>query len=114
MSWKTGREPVTKPSSRIPALSGKEAVILDLLCPGADEMYGLELVAASDGRLKRGTVYVTLGRMEEKGYVQSRLEEPRPGVAGLPRRLYRATATGQRLLKLVKAFQRQLALEPAR
>jgi DNA-binding PadR family transcriptional regulator len=32
------------------------------------ELYGLQLVAASRGRLKRGTVYVTLRRMEEKGY----------------------------------------------
>ena len=32
-------------------------------------MYGLELVTESEGALKRGTVYVTLGRLEEKGYV---------------------------------------------
>ena len=39
---------------------------LELLV-GDDDMYGLQLVAASRRRLKRGTVYVTLGRMEEKG-----------------------------------------------
>ncbi len=36
-------------------------------------MYGLQLVAASRRRLKRGTVYVTLGRMVEKA-ILSRLE----------------------------------------
>jgi DNA-binding PadR family transcriptional regulator len=68
------------------------------------EMYGLQLVAASEGRLKRGTVYVTLNRMGEKGYVASR-EEPRPeGVSGLPRPQYRATAAGLRLLDAARAL----------
>jgi PadR family transcriptional regulator PadR len=82
---------------RIPSLSPKEAVILDLLPPGR-EMYGLELVAASRGGLKRGTVYVTLGRMEEKGYVVSRLEDAPPAAGGLPRRVYEATPFGRRVL----------------
>ena len=34
--------------------------------------YGLDLVAESRGKLKRGSVYVTLGRMEQKGLVRSR------------------------------------------
>jgi len=60
-------------------------------------MYGLELVAASDGELKRGTVYVTLGRMEEKGYIASRLEDPPPATGGLPRRMYAVTALGRQV-----------------
>jgi DNA-binding PadR family transcriptional regulator len=60
-------------------------------------MYGLELVAGSRRRLKRGTVYVTLGRMEEKGYLTSRLEAGPPPGGGLPRRLYRPTALGLRV-----------------
>jgi DNA-binding PadR family transcriptional regulator len=82
---------------RIPSLSSKEAIILDLLTHGR-ELYGLELVAASKGGLKRGTVYVTLGRMEEKGYVQSRLEDAPPDAGGLPRRVYEATPFGRRVL----------------
>ncbi len=62
-------------------------------------MYGLELVAASNGRLKRGTVYVTLGRMEDKGYVHSRLEDGPPEAGGLPRRIYEPTALGRRVLE---------------
>ena len=46
-------------------------------------LFGLQLVAASKGRLKRGTVYVTLGRMEEKGYITSTLEDPPPGAGRL-------------------------------
>ena len=51
-------------ASRMPTLSGKETVILELLLEG-HEMYGLELVDASRRRLKRGTGSVTLLRMEE-------------------------------------------------
>jgi PadR family transcriptional regulator len=82
---------------RIPTLPPKEALILQLLA-GQKEMYGLELVATSKRRLKRGTVYVTLGRMEHKGYVTSRLEDAPPSAGGLPRRLYEATAFGRRVL----------------
>jgi PadR family transcriptional regulator PadR len=78
-------------------LSEKESLILELL--GRDrQMYGLELVAASRGRLKRGTVYVTLGRMEDKGYVTSRLEAAPSEAGGLPRRVYQPTALGRRVL----------------
>ena len=49
------------------------------------------MVAASRGRLTRGGIYVTLGRMEQKGLVTS---EPSDG----GRRLYRATGLGERAL----------------
>jgi PadR family transcriptional regulator PadR len=81
----------------LPSLSRKQRLILELLVE-AREMYGLELVAASKGRLKRGTVYVTLGRMEEKGYVQSRLEAAPAEAGGLPRRIYEPTPLGRRVL----------------
>ena len=87
-----------RPHGRIPTLPPKEALILDLLVRGK-ELYGLELVAASKGRLKRGTVYVTLGRMEEKGYIASRLEDAPPSAGGLPRRIYEPTAFGRRVLR---------------
>ena len=82
---------------RVLTLSAKESLILELLVRD-DELYGLQLVAASRRRLKRGTVYVTLGRMEEKGYIVSRLEDAPADVGGLPRRLYQPTALGRRVL----------------
>jgi len=78
-------------------LSAKESLILELLVEHG-ERYGLQLVAASKRQLKRGTVYVTLGRMEEKGYLSSRLEDAPTDVGGMPRRLYRPTALGRRVL----------------
>ena len=71
-------------------------------------MYGLQLVAASRKRLKRGTVYVTLGRMEEKGYILSRLEPAPAETGGLPRRVYEATAFGRRVLAAWTHMVRQL------
>ena len=61
----------------IPRLSTTERLILDLLREG--ELFGLQLVDRSDGALKRGTVYVTLGRMEAKGLVESQQEPVPPG-----------------------------------
>jgi DNA-binding PadR family transcriptional regulator len=69
-------------------------LVLDLLS-GRGETYGLDLVTSSRGRVKRGSVYVTLGRMEQKGFVTSRLEDKRPG-DGPPRRLYAVTPLGAR------------------
>ena len=97
----------------IPSLSAKEALILALL-GRSDEMYGLELVAAADGQLKRGTVYVTLGRMEAKGYVTSRLDEDLPAQGGLPRRLYASTMHGRNVLAAISALGRRLVPRVAR
>jgi len=81
----------------IPRLSQTEAVILRMLCQQARELYGLEMVEASGGRLKRGTVYVTLSRMEDKGYISSHQEKVHAGARGIPRRLYKPTDRGQRV-----------------
>jgi DNA-binding PadR family transcriptional regulator len=80
-----------------PFPSEKEALILSLLIErGAS--YGLELVNGSDGRLKRGTVYVTLGRMQDKGWIRVNDDRSPETHAGLPRPKYRITAAGHRVL----------------
>ena len=98
---------------RIPTLSSKETLILDLLVDQG-ELYGLQLVAASRKRLKRGTVYVTLGRMEEKGYIRSRLDTTPAATGGLPRRLYEPTPLGRRVLSVWSHAAKQLWPEVAR
>lgn len=77
-----------------------ELMILRLLRGG--EMYGLEMVKASDGELARGTIYVTLGRMQEKGYVKSR-QEKEETEAGLPRRIYQITGLGLQVMQASEA-----------
>jgi len=101
------------PGRRLPMLSHKETLILDLLSAG-DEMYGLQLVAASKRQLKRGTIYVTLGRMEEKGYVRSRLEDAPAASGGLPRRLYEPTSLGRRVFDAWTYAARRFSPEFAR
>ena len=64
----------------IPKLSSTERLILELLA--GEEMFGLQLVEQSKGALKRGTVYVTLGRMQDKGYVESWTEKQPAGAIG--------------------------------
>ena len=98
---------------RMLTLSVKESLILELLVR-EDELYGLQLVAASKRRLKRGTVYVTLGRMEEKGYISSRLEDAPVDVGGMPRRLYHSTALGRRVLAAFSSAATHLMPEFAR
>ncbi len=90
------------------SLSPKERLILELLADG--EQYGLALVDASGSALKRGTVYVTLSRMEAQGLVTSRHEEAPAHQGGMPRRLYRVTALAAELLALQTSFANAVAL----
>jgi DNA-binding PadR family transcriptional regulator len=82
-------------------LAVSENVILTLLAANGPS-YGLQLVGASRGRLKRGGIYVTLGRMEDKGHVTSK-------EADGGRRLYRPTALGER--SLLAAVRRQVSVD---
>jgi PadR family transcriptional regulator, regulatory protein PadR len=99
-------------SARLPTLSNKERLILNQLVADGPK-YGLQMVDASRGALKRGTVYVTLGRMEQKGLIESRHETASRSGA-LPRRMYHATAHGLRVLDAWSAVARALAIEGAR
>ena len=91
-------------------LPGKERLILELLVAGGPQ-FGLQLVHASKGRLRRGTVYVTLGRMERKGYLASEQEPSTPGAIGLPRRIYRPTPLAERALRAWTTLSQELAWE---
>ena len=90
--------------SDLPRLSATERLIIELLA-AHEELFGLRMVELSEGRLKRGTVYVTLGRMQEKGYLESRQEALPEGAIGLPRRLYRPTGLAMRILAAWKTAE---------
>ena len=97
----------------LPSLPRKERLILELLV-AEGPLYGLQLVKLSQGALKRGTVYATLARMESKGYVESEQESLPPGAIGLPRRIFRPTALGTRVLNAWVLFAREFAWEVPR
>lgn len=63
------------------------------------ESYGLQLVEQAGGQLSRGGIYVILGRMEEKGFLDTRSVPPPPERGGLPRRMYRLSGLGERALQ---------------
>src|SRR5712691_9328985 len=97
------------PNGGLPSLSHKERLILEMLIEGSRELYGLEMVEASRVNLKRGTIYVTLQRMQEKGLVDSRPEaRPAPEI-GIPRRLYSFTGHGGRVYRAYQTARWVLA-----
>ena len=91
-------------NEQLPTFSATERMIVELRT-AHDELFGLQMVELSNGRLKRGTVYVTLGRMQDKGFLESRQEALPAGAIGLPRRLYRPTGFAMRALAAWKAAE---------
>jgi DNA-binding PadR family transcriptional regulator len=83
-------------NNEFPALSGKEFLIMELLDRNG-QMFGLEMVDRSEGELKKGTIYVTLGRMVDKDLVEPLDAEAEAGTA--PRVMYAATDWGKRVFK---------------
>lgn len=97
----------------MPKFSTTERLIIELLVEH-DELFGLQMVELSHGRLKRGSVYVTLGRMQEKGFLQSRQEPLPPGAIGLPRRVYRPTGLALRVLGAWRTAEAHFGASPVR
>jgi DNA-binding PadR family transcriptional regulator len=63
-------------------------------------MYGLEVVGRSGGTVGRTSVYVLLGRLEEKGFVRVRkVTSKHPG---MPRRIYSISAEGMRVVAAIE------------
>lgn len=105
------RSIITGVSDVLPKFSTAERLIVELLVDHG-ELFGLQMVEHSEGRLKRGTVYVTLGRMQEKGYLESRQEALPDGAIGLPRRMYRPTGHALRVLRAWQEAERGFLASP--
>ena len=73
-------------------------VLLSALRLGADEAYAVAIVddiAARTGRtVRRANVYTALQRLQERGFVLTRMGEPRPERGGKARRLVEVTPMG--------------------
>ncbi len=67
------------------------------------EAYGTRIIQeiedATGTRVKSGSLYITLDRLEAKGYVTSRVADPEPGRGGRPKRYMTVTPAGLRILK---------------
>jgi PadR family transcriptional regulator PadR len=77
-----------------------EMILLHLI--SERQMYGYELVSSLEKRggslfrIKEGTLYPILYRLEKAGYIESRWETLERGV---PRKYYRLTAAGRKYMQ---------------
>lgn len=82
--------------------SGKEIEVLRHLQMAVTGMYGLEIVDKSDGAIGRGSVYILLSRLEDKGYVE-RTVPTAADHPGMPRPIYKINGLGKQALAMVEA-----------
>lgn len=94
-------------SMRSPA--GKETIVLRLLRDDPGGLYGLQLVEKSGGKLTRGGIYVTLDRMQGKGFIKASIPKQADEHSGLPRPIYKITALGQRALEAAELMKAAFA-----
>ena len=87
-------------------------VLLAILRMDADA-YGVTIKDALDQETSRdvtlGAIYKTLGRLEDKGFVSTRLGQPTPQRGGKRKKLYRLEPLGFRALKQSMADLRRLS-----
>lgn len=76
--------------------------------PGAYSVPVLQELEARTGReVASAAVYIALRRLEDKGYVRSRMEAPEAGEGGRDRRVFEVTADGlYRLRETRRALDR--------
>ena len=84
-------------------LSELELVVLLAVMRLKDDAYGVtvmrEIADRTGRRVVRGSVYIALERLEEKGFVSSSVGEPSPVRGGRAKRVYSVTSGGRRALR---------------
>lgn len=82
-----------------------EQLILAALLILGDNAYGMtvheqvEKLAAGVRSVSLGSVYTTLDRLEQKGFVKSWFSDPTPERGGRSKRYFEITGAGQKVLK---------------
>lgn len=89
-----------------------EQLVLLALARLGDDAYGVtirsEIVARAGRATSLGAVYITLARLEEKGFIDSRSGEPSPRRGGRRKKHYRMTPLGTRELRRSLAALRSM------
>ena len=97
----------------LPPLGDFEMLVLLAILRVEGEAYGSPILNALQERagrtVSRGALYVTLDRLESKGYVSSRTGDPAPSRGGRPRRYYTVKPTGLALLRQSLDALRQMS-----
>ncbi len=81
-----------------------EQVVLTAILALGENAYGVTIhdkvqQLTRPKSVQLGPIYVTLDRLEDKGYVTSWLSDPTPKRGGRAKRLYRLSAQGERALR---------------
>ena len=83
-----------------------EEIILTLVCAMKDDAYGAAIADEIEARLQRNVklsaVHVTLYRLEDKGYVKSKLGGATKERGGRRKRIYTITNAGLAILRAMK------------
>lgn len=91
----------------------EQLVLLAILRLQRSGAYGVsirtEIAICTQREPTPGAIYTTLDRLEKKGLVGSEAGEPTPERGGRPKRFYRVTAAGVRLLKRARNDYQMLA-----
>jgi len=81
-----------------------EQIVLTAILSLRDQAYGVTIHEkaarlAAPKKISPGAVYVTLDRLEDKGFISSRLSDPTPERGGRSKRIYHLEALGERALE---------------
>lgn len=83
-----------------------EEIVLTLVAGLADNAYGAAIADEIESRLKRdvtlSAVHVTLYRLEDKGYLKSRVGGATKERGGRRKRIFSVTNTGMATLRMMK------------
>ncbi len=89
-----------------------EEIVLLLVAAQHDEAYGLSITKAIEEKLQRSvtmsSVHTALYRLEEKGFMQSRIGGATAERGGRRKRFFTITALGKAALKESRAARNQL------
>ena len=104
-------------------LSDFELIAMLVLLRLGEDAYGVPIAREIEEQTKRevklGSVYATLERLQEKGFVVSELGEPTPERGGRAKRYFRVTRQGMRKVRetrqtLIRLWQGVPELEGGR
>ena len=100
---------------RSDSLGQFEQLVLTAVVTLGENAYGVTIHKkvqglASSRAVTLGAIYVTLDRLEDKGYVSSWLSEPTAARGGRAKRCYRLEASGERALKESLATAHRMAV----
>lgn len=81
-----------------------EVNVMRVLQDAPKGLYGLQIVAGSNGTVSRGSVYVLLDRLERKSFIDVRRTDVKGTYPGMQRPHYKLNAEGRRVLAAAESL----------